>query len=242
VATTLWSVVFDSPRPEALADWWAAALGWSVVPPTEYDAEVVCRHDPGVPRLGFERVPGLKVVKNRIHLDLASASTAEQTATVDRLHGMGATLLEAWSTDVPWVVLADVEGNEFCVLEPRDRYTGLGSLAAIVVDVADPGRLGDFYAAATGWVVGERGGGVVSLSRPGGRPPDLDLVQVSDVKLVKNRVHLDVAPCDDADADAEAIRLRSLGALDVDVGQPPSGSWRVLADVEGNEFCVLSPR
>ena len=83
---------------------------------------------------------------------------------------------------------------------------------------------------------------MVSLSRPGGRPPDLDLVQVSDVKLVKNRVHLDVAPCDDADTDAEAVRLRSLGALDVDVGQPPSGSWRVLADVEGNEFCVLSPR
>ena len=93
-----------------------------------------------------------------------------------------------------------------------------------------------------GWVVGERGGGVVSLSCPGGRPPDLDLVQVSDVKLVKNRVHLDVSPCGDADTDAEAVRLRLLGALDVDVGQPPSGSWRVLADVEGNEFCVLSPR
>ncbi len=235
-------MVFDSPSPRDLADWWAAALGGSVVPPTEYDAEVVCRHDPEVPRLGFEHVPDLKVVKNRVHLDLASASAVDQTATVDRLRRMGATLVEPWNTDVPWVVLADVEDNEFCVLEPRDRYGGAGTLAAIVVDVADPVRLGDFYAAATGLVVVESGGGVRSLHRPGGRLPDLDLVEVHDMKAAKNRVHLDLAPCDEADTDGEADRLRAFGASDVDVGQPSTASWRVLADVEGNEFCVLSPR
>jgi hypothetical protein len=82
------------------------------------------------------------------------------------------------------------------------------------------------------------------MRRPGGRPPDLDLVlvPVTDRKAGKNRVHLDVAPHPGDDQAAEVERLVALGARPADVGQGPDVTWVVLADPEGNEFCVLTPR
>ena len=132
-------------------------------------------------------VPEPKVGKNRLHLDLASASLAEQAATVERLLGRGARRIDIGQEHVPWVVLADPEGNEFCVLDPRDRYMGVGPLAAVVVDAADPATLADFWAAAAGWPIGYRSDDGVSLHRPGGRPPDIDFVRVAEAKTVKNR-------------------------------------------------------
>jgi hypothetical protein len=65
---------------------------------------------------------------------------------------------------------------------------------------------------------------------------------VPDQKLVKNRVHPDVAPYRGDDPAAEVARLRGAGAALADVGQGGEVSWTVLADPEGNEFCILSPR
>lgn len=68
-------------------------------------------------------------------------------------------------------------------------------------------------------------------------------VPVPEDKTVKNRLHLDLAPDPDTDHAAEVQRLVELGARRVDVGQDPSSvTWAVLADPEGNEFCLLSPR
>jgi hypothetical protein len=119
---------------------------------------------------------------------------------------------------------------------------GVGPLAAVVVDAADPAALADFWAAAAGWPIGYRSNDVVSLHRPEGRPPDIDFVRVAEAKTGKNRVHLDVAPQLEDNRDAEVHRLLSLGAQHADVGQGPEVSWVVLADLEGNEFCVLHPR
>lgn len=234
-------MVMDSADPEALARWWGAVLGWDVVPSSEYDAEVRFGGD-DLPCLGFERVGDPKVVKNRVHLDLSSASAADQARRVDRLCESGATLVDVGQQEAPWVVLADPEGNELCVLEPRPRYADAGPLAAIVVDVADPSQVGAFYATATGWSVARRSARVVSIYRPNGRPPDLDLVRVPDSKSTKNRVHLDVAPFIGSATDVEVTRLRGLGAREVDIGQEASAPWRVVADPDGNELCVLSPR
>ena len=77
---------------------------------------------------------------------------------------------------------------------------------------------------------------------PGGAGPRLELVRVEDPKVVKNRWHLDVAPAAGDDQAAEVARLKALGATDADVGQGPDSTWVVLADPDGNEFCVLSPR
>jgi Glyoxalase-like domain len=72
--------------------------------------------------------------------------------------------------------------------------------------------------------------------------PGLVFVPVPEEKTIKNRLHLDLAPHTSDDRDAEISRLLEMGATRVDVGQPDSVTWDVLADPEGNEFCVLSSR
>jgi hypothetical protein len=72
--------------------------------------------------------------------------------------------------------------------------------------------------------------------------PGLVFVRVPEAKTIKNRLHLDLAPHTGDDRDAEIMRLLGMGATRVDVGQSPDETWDVLADPEGNEFCVLSSR
>jgi Glyoxalase-like domain len=241
MAARLWSVVFDCRDPIGMGRWWAETLGWRVSNEASQEVTVEAAADQPFSCV-FVPVPEPKAGKNRLHLDLASASRDEQAATADRLLARGATRADIGQEHVPWVVLADPEGNEFCVLEPRERYRGTGTLAAVVVDAADPAALAVFWAAAAGWPTGSRSDDVVRLHRPGGRPPDLDFVWVADAKTRKNRVHLDVAPQLADTRDAEVSRLLGLGARHVDVGQGPTVTWVVLADPEGNEFCVLRPR
>jgi hypothetical protein len=69
-------------------------------------------------------------------------------------------------------------------------------------------------------------------------PPTILFIKVPEAEAVKNRLHLDVSPIDRPQAE-EVERLLELGAQPVDVGQSPDCSWRVLLDIEGNEFCVL---
>jgi len=118
---------------------------------------------------------------------------------------------------------------------------GAGGVAHSV-DANDPQQLAEFWSAATGWAIANRGDYGVSLHRPGDRPPDIDLVRVPEPKTVKGRVHLDVHPPADGTPAAEVERLRALGATPADVGQGPDVSWVVLQDPEGNEFCVLTPQ
>jgi predicted enzyme related to lactoylglutathione lyase len=241
MATRLWSVVFDAADPHALGHWWSNALGWPVGD-DEPDEVNIGSAIAGVPTLVFVPVDDPKVVKNRVHVDLSSTSAADQAATVERLLAAGATRADVGQRDVPWVVLHDPEGNEFCVLEPRESYRDAPGLAAIVVDVDDPMALAEFWTAASGWQPTVRERDHVALRRPGGAPPDLDLLRVGEPKIAKNRVHLDVAPWTSDDRDAEVARLEALGGKEIDVGQGPDVTWRVLADPEGNEFCVLRPR
>lgn len=243
MGTRLCSVVIDSHDHAAQARWWAEALGWSVVHTDEREATIEPAGGPeeGI-ALVFVPVPEPKVGKNRIHLDLASATPADQAAIVARLVASGARRADIGQTDVSWVVLTDPEGNECCVLAPDSRFDEPGNLEAIVVDAVNPGHLARFWAAASGWQIRAESHLVATLCRPDGRPPALDLVAVTDPTPGKNRVHLDVAPFPDDDQDAEVERLRGLGARPADVGQADDVTWVVLADPEGNEFCVLSPR
>ncbi len=112
----------------------------------------------------------------------------------------------------------------------------------ITVDSADPERLGTFWAAVTGWGddpdnPNEPGDPEWVLAGPAGSP-GLLFVPVPDPKTGKNRVHLDVVP-QDRSRDEEVERLLGLGARLVDDHRKPDGTgWAVLADPEGNEFCV----
>jgi hypothetical protein len=114
-------------------------------------------------------------------------------------------------------------------------------LREIVVDCNEPRLVADFWGQVLGWRVQEDDG-VLWMSASGDPFPDLLLVfiEVPEHKSVKNRLHLDVNPVG-CSQDEEVARLASLGARRVDVGQGEA-SWVVLADPEGNEFCVLSRR
>lgn len=115
-------------------------------------------------------------------------------------------------------------------------------LTEIIVDCEDPDRLGRWWGQVLGWPLTEDDRGFCWLSSTGGfdAPPFLVFVPVPEPKTVKNRLHLDVNPsgCDQPE---ELERLLSLGARRVDVGQGDV-PWVVLADPEGNEFCLLARR
>jgi predicted enzyme related to lactoylglutathione lyase len=243
--TRLVHLVLDASDPLKLARFWAAALGWEM---EEEGGEVgVCPAgyeypDPTALPVMFEPVPEAKAGKNRVHLDLATESAEHQTVLVERLRTLGALPVDVGQGDVPWAVLADPEGNEFCVLEPRPVYRDTGPVAAVVVDCADPAALAGFWELASGWTRVRSDDGLVAFRSPQGVGPYLELVQDPGAKTVKNRMHLDVAPHKDEDHAAAVKQLQDADAVPADIGQGDDVPWAVLADPAGNEFCVLTPR
>lgn len=115
------------------------------------------------------------------------------------------------------------------------------AIQAVLIDSRAPSRLASFWQEVLGWRRTHEEADEVVLEPPAGSPqdgvaPDLLFLRVPEEKSGKNRLHLDLRPDDQA---AEVARLERLGARRVDVGQGPDVSWVVLADPEGNEFCVL---
>ena len=106
-------------------------------------------------------------------------------------------------------------------------------LDCLTVDAHDPEALGRFWAALLGWELEVDDDGDVVVQGEGGSP--LLFLGVPDEKVVKNRLHLDLRP---DDQEAEVARAEALGARRVDIGQGEE-TWVVLADPEGNEFCIL---
>lgn len=117
-------------------------------------------------------------------------------------------------------------------------------LQCITVDAHDPLALAQFWSEALGWKIGEDVNEVeVWIERELGDPkntgfPDILFLKNSAIKSGKNRLHLDLRPDNQA---AEVARLEKLGAKQIDIGQSaePTCTWVVMADPEGNEFCVL---
>jgi hypothetical protein len=243
--TRLVHLAYDAASPAALGRFWSALLDWPIadesgdevaVAPAGFDYP-----GPGAIPMIFVPVPEPKTVQNRVHLDLASSDPEHQAALVRKARDLGATLADIGQGDVPWTVLADPEGNEFCVLEPREVYRDTGPVAAVLLGCADPAGLASFWATATGWPVVRSEDGLTGLREPGGTGPYLELLRVPGAKTAKNRLHPDLAPHQGEDPAAEVARLEQLGAVRADIGQGDV-TWTVLADPEGSEFCVLSPR
>lgn len=116
-------------------------------------------------------------------------------------------------------------------------------IQCLCIDTTDPAGLASFWEAALGWRRTREQDDEVVLEPPAGSRedgvvPDLLFLRVPEEKAGKNRLHLDLRPLDQA---AEVARLEGLGARRADVGQSSDTSWVVLADPEGNEFCVLRP-
>ncbi|WP_232662107.1 VOC family protein [Pseudonocardia sp. TRM90224] len=116
-------------------------------------------------------------------------------------------------------------------------------IQCVVVDSNDPDKHAAFWADVLGWRRTHDTPDEVALEPPAGSPedgvsPDLLFVRVPESKAGKNRLHLDLRPTDQA---AEVARVEALGAQRTFVGQPDDASFVVMADPEGNEFCVLRP-
>jgi predicted enzyme related to lactoylglutathione lyase len=111
----------------------------------------------------------------------------------------------------------------------------------IVIDAHDLPGLARFWTQALGWkVLSEREREIV-IGTEENAPVGICFMPTTDQKIVKNRVHLDITT-EAQDRDQEIDRLLGLGAQRADIGQTGKESWTVLADPEGNEFCVIRPK
>jgi hypothetical protein len=116
VVTLIWEqTIVDARDPTALGQWWREALGWVVINDDSDEFEIRPAED-RLPGLVFVSVPEEKTTKNRLHLDFRPD---DRDAEVQRLLALGATRVDVGQGEQSWVVLADPEGNEFCVLGSR---------------------------------------------------------------------------------------------------------------------------
>lgn len=231
---------FDANDPHRLGTFWAGVLGRKMVEEPEDGIALPPSEDTAF-RIEFFPTDAQKSEPNQMHFDLTSTSLEDQRETVARAIALGARHIDiGQGPDATHVVLADPEGNEFCVIEPGNNFlAGCGVIGALSSDGSQ--AVGYFWAKALGWplvwdqdeetaIQSPRGGTKISWGGPPVRP-----------KTSKNRLHFDIAPPADGDQRAEVDRLASLGATRLDIGQGDV-SWVVMADPDGNEFCVLTPR
>ena len=234
------ALCLDANDPQRMAQFWAEALGWEISE-SEVEIALIPTDDTGFEIL-FESTPEKKMGQNNIHLDLTTTSIEDQHDIVDRLIEAGARHVDVGQRgDEGHVVLADPEGNEFCIIEPHNNFlAGCPRLGAINADGTR--KVGQFWSEVLGWPLIWDQDEETAIRAPGGTGP---IIQWSGPPLMKkngkNRLHLDIAPPDHVDQRDEVDRLVGLGATRIDVGQGDV-SWVVMADPDNNEFCVLTPR
>jgi predicted enzyme related to lactoylglutathione lyase len=238
VSLDLVALCFDANDPGRLADFWGGVLGWE---PTKDRSDVghclVPSDDTGF-RIRFLPSSAQKIGQNRMHFDLTSTSLEDQQRTVARALDLGGRHTDVGQRpDDPHVVLADPEGNEFCVIEPGNQFLAdCGFIGALACDGSQ--EVGYFWRDALAWPLVWDQDQETAIRSPHGGPKITWGGPPVNPKRGKNRLHLDLAPADHGDHLAEVDRLISRGATRIDIGQG-AADWAVLADPDGNEFCVF---
>jgi len=223
-----------------MGQFWAEALGWDL---NDSDHETALIPTDGTSfGIVFEPTSNKRAGQNNIHLDLTTTSPDDQHDIAQRLIGAGASRVDIGQRgDEGHVVLADPEGNEFCIIEPHNNFlAGCPRLGAINADGTR--RTGLFWSEVLGWPLIWDQDEETAIRSPDATGP---IIQWSGppliAKLGKNRLHLDIAPPAGVDQHDAVDRLIELGASRRDIGQGDV-SWVVMADPDNNEFCVLTPR
>lgn len=234
------NLVLDAHDPHLLGGFWEALLGGRRL--TDEPDVVETRLSPeGAPVLDLcmTRVPEPVDPAPRLHLDLLGGD--RQDEVVRQALSLGARHLDIGQGDVPWVVLADPEGNPFCVMEHRPEYRTGSPVAALPLDSADVERDLAFWTALSGWVP-EDTPMPAALRHPSGHGPLLELCpeQAPKPAGVKNRLHLDVRLAAGEDLDDAVALALDLGGREYDPGWGEL-PWRLLTDPSGNEVCLLPP-
>jgi hypothetical protein len=181
-----------------------------------------------------------KPPQNENHLDLTSTSLADQQQTVARALRFGARHTDVGQhPEDSHVVLADPEGNEFCVIGPGNKFLAdCGFVGALACDGSQ--QVGYFWSEALGWpLVWDQDQETAIRSPHGG--PKISWGGQLPPKTGKSRLHFDLAPPPTAISKQRVNRLIPLGATRIDIGQGDV-SWVVMAGPDGHEFCVMSPR
>jgi catechol 2,3-dioxygenase-like lactoylglutathione lyase family enzyme len=234
----LHALCVDARDPDGLARFWAGVLGWERS--DEAGDPVLLPDDDTGFRLRFLPTQEPKTVPNQMHFDLTSTSLEDQAEKVERAIALGARRIDiGQGPDAAHVVLADPEGNEFDVIEPGNSFLAdCGLIGALASDGTR--QVGYFWSEALGWPLVWDQDEETAIRSPHGGPkitwggPPLAL------RAPKNRWHFDLAPAD-GDQTATVERLVSLGASRADIGQGAVDQM-VLADPDGNVFCVLPAR
>lgn len=213
----------DAVDAAAMQLFWAETLGLEPVPDDGGTLDLIGptpQH-----RVWINKVPEPVTVKQRVHIDVHAAS-------VDEVLARGATPVDLES--FRWKVLKDPEGGELCVFEREEVLSY--KLYEVGVDARDPHEIAAWWADVLGATVQDSDGGEPFswFEDAPGMPFELDFAPVPEPKTVKNRIHWDVeTPEVQTLLDRGATLLR---------GPDDDIDWHVLADPEGNEFCVFKPR
>jgi hypothetical protein len=229
------NIVWDARDPHLLGRFWAAALGAEPITDEPDGVEARLRlTDEDFLDLCFQRVSSPSTAPARLHPDLLGGARRQEV--VRRLLDLGATHADIGQGAVPWTVLADPEGNAFCVMDDRDAYRDTGPIAALPLDSADPERDAAFWSGITGWI--PVAPGATTLRHPSGVGPLLEICAEPEPSQGKNRLHLDVRR--GAEDDDIVERVLKWGATPL--SDPAEHPWLVFADPSGNEFCILGHR
>ena len=242
----LFALCFDASEPPALARFWSGVLGWEIAEDPREGVEIVPADDTGF-RIRFLPNPDPKVELNGMHFDLTSTSLADQEESVARALGLGARHFDVGqSPQDEHVVLADPDLNEFCVIEPGNKFLAeCGFIGALACDGSQ--EVGYFWSAALGWPLVWDQDQETAIRSPLGGPKITWGGPPVKPKTGRNRLRFDVAPGVDDDQEAEIVRLLALGATRIDAGQGDGGESGErgalpMADPDGNEFRMLTPR
>ncbi|MFE9855318.1 VOC family protein [Streptomyces sp. NPDC005780] len=241
MTSQLFAICFNATRPSGLARFWSGVLGWELASGPD-DGVAVLPPDPAGFRIRF--LPGQepKTGQNRAHFDLTSASPEDQRQTVDRALELGGQHIDVGQLpEDGHVVLADPDGNEFCVIEAGNKFlAGTGVIGALACDGTQ--EVGYFWSKALRWpLVWDQDQETAIQSPHGGTKLTWGGPPVAP-KEGTNRLFFELALPADADGDAEIDRLISLGATRATIGDGEGESGRVLMlDPDGNEFTVRRP-
>jgi predicted enzyme related to lactoylglutathione lyase len=239
VTLRLISLCIDARDPARLAQFWSGVLGWELVS-DDRDVALAPSDDTGF-NIRFLPTHAPKVAANQMHFDLTSTSIDNQRETVARSLELGAQHLDiGQGPEATHVVLADPEGNEYCVIQPDNEFLAdCGFIGALAGEGSQD--VGYFWSEALGWPLVWDQDEETAIRSPDGGPKITWGGGPLTPKTGKYRLHFDLAPAINDDQKTEADRLVSLGATIVDIGQGDV-SWVVMADPDGHEFCLLTPR
>lgn len=235
------ALCFDASDPLPLAHFWAGVLGWEATNDRHDDGVALLPSDDTGFRIRFLLSQEMKADQNRMHFDLTSTSLEDQEQTVAKSLALGARHIDVGQRpEEGHVVLADPEGNEFCVIEPGNSFLAdCGFIGALACDGSQD--VGYFWSEALGWPLVWDQDQETAIRSPDGGPKITWGGPPLMPKVGKNRLHFDLSPPVHGDGQAEVDRLVSLGASRIDIGQGDV-EREVLADPDDNEFCVLTPR